>query len=182
MARSRMARTRPRKRPASGAPCPLAEVVDAFLREHVEAKRKASTAAWMRDALKRIVKPRARLHEAGRVTRPDVARLHSSTNDGRYKRIGRSQSSAHFIRGPGRADMPPKGIIPRAVSRNSRRAARTIPDARRTGAAWRALRQEGETAGLPYAVDETKPGARARCRTQQPPYELDPFAAPQSDC
>jgi hypothetical protein len=36
---------------------PLGEVIEVFLREYVEAKRKASTAVWMRDVLKRIVEP-----------------------------------------------------------------------------------------------------------------------------
>jgi integrase len=75
-----MARTRLRKRPASAA-LPLGDVIDTFLREHVQAKRKASTAAWMRDALERIVKPALGAMKPDKVTRQDAARLHSSMND-----------------------------------------------------------------------------------------------------
>ena len=60
---------------------PLGEVIDAFLREHVEAKRKASTAAWMRDALERILKPALGAKRPNKVARQDAARLHSSMSD-----------------------------------------------------------------------------------------------------
>ena len=36
---------------------PLEDVIEAFLAEHAEAKRKASTAAWYRGGLEHIVKP-----------------------------------------------------------------------------------------------------------------------------
>jgi Arm DNA-binding domain len=42
------------KRRERGA-LPLSDVIDTFLRDHVEAKRKPSTAVWMRDTLERIV-------------------------------------------------------------------------------------------------------------------------------
>ena len=59
----------------------LSDVIEIFLTQHAEAKRKASTAAWMRDALERIVKPVLGSMKLDAVTRPAVARLHSSMCD-----------------------------------------------------------------------------------------------------
>jgi integrase len=57
---------------------PLGDVIEAFLAEHAEAKRKASTAAWYRGGLERIVKAALGGMNPGKLTRQDVARLHSS--------------------------------------------------------------------------------------------------------
>ena len=55
---------------------PLEDVIEAFLAEHAEAKRKASTAAWYRGGLEGIVKPALGGMNPGKVARQDVARLH----------------------------------------------------------------------------------------------------------
>ena len=60
---------------------PLGDVIEAFLAEHAEAKRKASTAAWYRGGLEGIVKPALGGMNPSKVTRQDVARLHSSLRD-----------------------------------------------------------------------------------------------------
>jgi integrase len=57
---------------------PLSDVISAFLKDHMEAKRKASTAAAYRDLLERLVKPVLGSTKADKVTRQDIARLHSS--------------------------------------------------------------------------------------------------------
>jgi Arm DNA-binding domain len=59
----------------------LGDVIEAFLSDHVEAKRKASTAAWYRGGLECIVKPALGGMNPRKVTRQDVARLHSSLHD-----------------------------------------------------------------------------------------------------
>ncbi len=60
---------------------PLGDVIEAFLVEHAESKRKGSTAAWYRSGLQRIVKPALGGMNPGKVTRQDVARLHSSLRE-----------------------------------------------------------------------------------------------------
>lgn len=60
---------------------PLSDVIENFLTQHAEAKRKPSSAAWMRDALERLVKPALGAMKLDAVTRPDIARLHSSMKD-----------------------------------------------------------------------------------------------------
>jgi integrase len=57
---------------------PLGELIDRFLVEHVEAKRKAGTLRVTRGILLRNVKPSLGALPAERVTRPAVARLHSA--------------------------------------------------------------------------------------------------------
>jgi Arm DNA-binding domain len=59
----------------------LSDIIEIIFIQHAEAKRKASTAAWMRDALEGIVKPALGSMKLDAVTRPAVARLHSSMSD-----------------------------------------------------------------------------------------------------
>jgi hypothetical protein len=54
----------------------VAELIDVFLADHVESKRRAATAAHYRDILKRIVEPVLGTTKADRVKRSEVARLH----------------------------------------------------------------------------------------------------------
>jgi integrase len=60
---------------------PLGELIDRFLVEHVEAKRKPGTLRVTRGILMRNVKPALGALPAASVTRPDVARLHSAMHD-----------------------------------------------------------------------------------------------------
>lgn len=59
---------------------PVAEarrsVAEAFLAEHAEAKRKASTAEQYRDILERFVRPELGSRKAAKVTTADIAKLH----------------------------------------------------------------------------------------------------------
>ncbi|PLU02963.1 tyrosine-type recombinase/integrase [Sinorhizobium medicae] len=56
----------------------FAEVARLFLSDHVDAKRKVSTAAWYRDLFERVVIPKLGSTKAADVTRNDVAKLHLS--------------------------------------------------------------------------------------------------------
>jgi hypothetical protein len=58
---------------------PIADLIEAFLVDHAEAKRKASTAAWYRHGLERVVKSAFGAMKPDKVTRRDIAGLHSST-------------------------------------------------------------------------------------------------------
>src|SRR6266699_4450130 len=61
----------------------LHELADLFLKEHAEAKRKASTAAYYRDVLERLVLPEFGNRKAEKITTADLARLHSKIKDHR---------------------------------------------------------------------------------------------------
>ena len=54
----------------------VAELIDAFLDEHADVKRKEATAKQYRDILKRIVRPALGSVKAGELTRAEVAKLH----------------------------------------------------------------------------------------------------------
>ncbi len=155
----------------------LGEVVDAFLREHVEAKRKASTAAWMRDALERIVKPALGSMKPDRVTRQDAARLHSSMNDRPVQANRTLAILSALYSWAGKNGYAAEGHNPaRGIEKfpeKTRERFLTTDELARLGGAL----QEGETAGLTYAVDETKPGARHAAALDNRRTRLDPFAA-----
>ena len=66
---------------------PLSDVIDAFLADHVDVKRKATTATAYRDILERIVKPPLGQEKSPKkVTRQDIVRLHSSLRRRRTRR------------------------------------------------------------------------------------------------
>ena len=72
--------------------------------------------------------------------------------------------------------MPPRGTIPRAASRNSRKSARErFLTQRGTVATGRRACAKRRAAGLPYAVDETKPSAKHAADPKQAPDEARPF-------
>ena len=84
---------------------PLADVIEAFLGEHAEAKRKASTAAWYRGGLERTVKPALGGMNPGKVTR---LALLDARDAGSSKSRGGDGRSALRFRGKG-------GICPRGI-------------------------------------------------------------------
>jgi integrase len=62
----------------------VAELADAFMSEHVEPRRKGSTAGDYQSILDRLVKPALGSTKAAKVTRADVARLHLSLRETPY--------------------------------------------------------------------------------------------------
>jgi hypothetical protein len=56
-----------------------------FLAEHVEAKRKSSTAALYRDILDRLVLPEVGNRKAEKVTISDIAKLHGKLKASPYQ-------------------------------------------------------------------------------------------------
>src|SRR5262249_52875025 len=63
----------------------LRELADLFLAEHVEPKRKTSTAALYRDILHRLVLPELGKKKAEKITAGEVARLHLSLQEHPYQ-------------------------------------------------------------------------------------------------
>src|SRR5262249_42878187 len=56
----------------------VSELIDRFMADHVEVKRKGRTTDFYRDILDRIVKPAVGTTKADKLTRLQVSRLHSS--------------------------------------------------------------------------------------------------------
>jgi integrase len=154
----------------------LSEVIEIFLAQHAEAKRKASTAAWMRDALERIVEPALGSMKLDAVTRPAVARLHSSMSDRQVQANRTLAILSALYSWAGKSGYAAEGYNPaRGVEKfpeSGRERFLTRGELSRLGDALR----QAETAGLPYAVDETKPGAKHAADPSKRRTKLDPFA------
>jgi len=155
---------------------PLGVVIEAFLAEHAEAKRKASTAAWYRGGLQRTVKPAFGGMNPGKVTRQDVARLHSSLR-GTPVQANRVLAMIGALYGfAARAGYVPEEYNPaRGIEKfpeRSRERFLTSDELARLGDVLR----QGETIGMPYAIDESSPKAKHAPKEANRRVMLDPFA------
>jgi integrase len=154
---------------------PLGDVIEAFLAEHAEAKRKASTAAWYRDGLERIVKPVLGGMNPDKVTRQDIARLHSSMRETPVQ-ANRVLAMLGALYGfATKAGYAPEGYNPtRGIEKfpeRSRERFLTSDELARLGDAL----QQAETVGLPYAIDESNPKAKHAPKQDNRRAMLDPF-------
>ena len=155
---------------------PLGDVIEAFLAEHAEAKRKASTAAWYRGGLERIVKPALGGMNPGKVTRQDVARLHSSLRETPIQ-ANRVLAMIGALYGfAEKAGYAPEGYNPaRGIEKfpeRSRERFLTSDELARLGDALR----QAETIGLPYAINESNPKAKHAPKEDNRRAMLEPFA------
>src|SRR3984893_4072671 len=139
---------------------PLGDVIEAFLAEHAEAKRKASTAAWYRGGLQRIDKPALGGMNPGKVTRQDVARLHSSLRETPVLANCVLAMIGALYGFAARAGYVPEGYNPAGgIEKFPERARERFLTSDELSRLGDALRQ-GETIGLPYAIDESKAKAK----------------------
>jgi integrase len=155
---------------------PLSDVIENFLTQHAEAKRKPSSAAWMRDALERIVKPALGAKRPHAVTRPDIARLHSSMNDRPIQANRTLAILSSLCSWAGKNGYVAEGYNPaRGVEKFPERARERFLTSEELSRLGDVLRT-GETIGLPWQVDETKPGAKHAAAPSKRWTKLDPFA------
>jgi integrase len=155
---------------------PLADVIEAFLAEHAEAKRKASTAVWYRGGLERTVKPALGGMNPGKVTRHDVARLHSSLHATPVQ-ANRVLAMIGALYGfAAKAGYVPEGYNPaRGIEKFpecSRERFLTSDELARLGDALRLA----ETTGLPWRINESKEKAKHAPKEDNRRVILDPFA------
>ena len=138
----------------------VAELADSFMSDHVTAKRKGRTAEFYRDILDRIVNPAVGTSKADKLTRGQVGRLHSSLADTPFQanRVLAVVGSIYAF--AARAGIVPDGNNPaRGIDKfkeNRRERFLTGEELERLGSAIR----EGETTGIPWAVDESKVNAK----------------------
>ena len=138
----------------------VTELADRFMADHVRAKCKASTAEFYRDILDRIVKPSVGTTKADKVTRLQVGKLHSSLADTPFQAnrvlavIGCMYAFASRAGVVSESINPARRIEKFKESRRERFL--TSEELERLGSAIR----EAETTGIPWTVDETKPGAK----------------------
>jgi integrase len=153
----------------------VSDLIDAFTAEHVDGKLKAHTAEAHGVALERLREAHGGL-KAEALTRAHIAALHSKMRDRPYA-ANRAVAvwGKLFAWGASRGLVPEGGNPARGVERY-REAGRerflTSEELARLGDALRLA----ETDGLPYQVDETKPGAKHAAKTDKRRVKLDPFA------
>jgi hypothetical protein len=177
----------------------IADLATQFLADHVEAKRKASTVQQYRHVLARFVLPELGARKAADVTPADVAKLHAKAcapaddtktakpatrRDGKTKPKNRPYKANRVLAVvsslygfAARRGFVPSGLNPvRGIERyREQRRDRflTTEELTRLGDAIR----EGETGGLPYAVDDTKPKARHAPKEDNRRTVIGPHAA-----
>jgi integrase len=151
-------------------------LIDAFLEGHARSKLKAKTVGHYRIALERLRGAHGSL-KAHALTRSHLAALHISQADTPFA-ANRSLATiskcfswgAQYGLLPEGHNNPAKGIW--RYREHGRERFLTSEELSRLGDALR----EGETVGLPYKVDETKPKAKHAPKANNRRTVLDPFA------
>jgi integrase len=155
---------------------PLADVIPVFLQDHMEAKRKASTAAAYRDLLERIVRPSIGHMKASAVTRQDIARLHSSLRETPVTANRALAAISSLYTFASKAGYVVEGYNPaQGIEKYPEKARERFLSKEELTRLGDALR-EGETIGLPYEVDDTKPKAKHAPKADKRRVKLDPYA------
>jgi integrase len=155
----------------------LREVAEIFLADHVEAKRKATTAAHYRSLLEKVVLPELGSRKAEQVTPSDLAKLHAKMRDRPYQAnrmlevVGSLYSFASKRKILALASNPARGI--EQYPEKGRERYLTADELSRLGDAVR----EAETAGLPYEIDEAKPTAKHAPKQAHRRTKIGPHAA-----
>jgi Arm DNA-binding domain len=138
----------------------VAELADRFMAEHIEAKRKDGTARFYRDILDRIVKPALGATKADKLARLQVCKLHSSLAETPFQANRMLAVVGSMYAFAGCAGIVPEGTHPaRGIDKfkeSRRERFLTGEELERLGSAIR----EGETTGIPWTIDKSKPNAK----------------------
>jgi integrase len=151
-------------------------LIDAFIAEHIAKTCKPRTAEAHKIALRRLRAAHGGM-KAEALTRAQIATLHSKFKVGPFA-ANRFLAviSKCFAWGSGRGLLPEGHTNPaRGIERykeHSRERFLTSEELARLGDALR----EGETIGLPYAIDESSPKAKHAPKEDNRRAMLDPFA------
>jgi integrase len=158
----------------------IAELIDRFMVEHVDSKRKPGTAAFYRHVLAKIVRPELGSAKADKVTRAQIARLHAKLRETPFQanRVIAVLGSMYAF--AGRIGVIPEGTNPtRKIDKfkeHRRERFLTGEELERLGSAIR----EAETKGIPWDVwdvDEGNPKAKHLARAENRFTKISPFAA-----
>jgi integrase len=155
----------------------IAELAERFLTEHVEAKRKAGTAAFYRHILIKIVTPELGTSKADKVTRTQIAKLHAKLRATPFQANRMLAVVGSMYAFAGRTGAVPEGSNPvRRIDKfkeHRRERFLTGADLERLGIAIR----EAETDGIPWKIDEANPNARHLAEAKNRFTKMGPFAA-----
>jgi integrase len=154
----------------------FAAVADNFMRQHIASKRKRRTDDAYERALRLHILPAIGSKKILDVRRAHVERLHGQMEDTPYmanKVLAIISAVWNWAAHRGEvalANNPAKGI--ERFPENSRERFLTTDELVRLGAAL----TEGETIGLGYSIDETRPNAKHAPKAESRRVVLDPFA------
>ena len=154
----------------------LREVAEEFMRLHVDAKRKDRTGEEYRRLLDKHILPALGSRRISNIRRVDVARLHGQLSETPYAAnhcLALISSIWNWAAGRDEvavADNPAKAI--ERYPEQGRERFLTTDELARLGATL----AEGESVGLRYSVDETKPKAKHASKPDKRRTKLDPYA------
>jgi integrase len=154
----------------------ISELADHFMAEHVEQKRKRGTALFYRHLLDKIIRPELGGVKADKLTRAQVAKLHGSLRATPFQAnrvlavIGSMYAFASRI-GVVTEGMNPARRIDK-FKEHRRERFLTSEELERLGSALR----EAETTGIPWDVEEAKPGAKHLAKAENRFTKVSPFA------
>ena len=155
----------------------LRELADIFLAEHVEAKRKRSTATHYRSLLEKVVLPALGSRKAEQVTTSDLAKLHAQMRARPYQANRMLEVVGSLYSFAGKRKILPLGFNPaRGIDQyveKGRERYLSGDELSRLGDAVR----EAETVGLPYEIDDTKPTAKHAPKEANRRTKIGPHAA-----
>jgi integrase len=164
------------ERRAARAVRTFAEVAESFLASHFATKRKARTAEEYGALFRSHVSPAIGSKRMADLRRADVARLHAKLSETPYQAnralafVSAVWNWAAKNEEVALADNPAKGV--ERFPERGRERFLTSEELARLGDALR----EGETIGLVYEVDESKPKAKHAPKPENRLVKLDPFA------
>ncbi|QFR34724.1 tyrosine-type recombinase/integrase [Ancylobacter sp. TS-1] len=153
----------------------LREVADLFFADHVDVKRKASTAADYRRLLKLHILPELGSKKAAMVSEADLARIHSRMRATKYRANRALAVVSSLYAFAERRKLVPAGTNPAAHIEKYREDGRetflSSEDLARLGEAIR----EAETVGIPWEPDPTKKAKHVPKENRR--TVIDPHAA-----
>lgn len=155
----------------------ISELADHFLTEHVEQKRKPGTAVFYRHLVDKIIRPALGDIKADKLSRAQVARLHSSLRATPFQANRVLAVIAKMYTFASRAGLVPEGMSPsRRIDKfkeHRRERFLTTDELERLGAALR----EAETSGIPWEIDEAEPNVKHLAKPEKRFTKVSPFAA-----
>ena len=155
----------------------LRELAEIFLTEHVEAKRKRTTATHYRSLFEKVVLPELGSRKAEQVTTSDLAKLHTKMRNRPYQANRMLEVVGSLYSFAGKRKILPLGFNPaRGIEQypeKGRERYLTADELSRLGDAVR----ESETVGLPYEIDRKKPTAKHAPKEANRRTKVGPHAA-----
>jgi integrase len=155
----------------------LRELAEIFLAEHVEAKRKRTTAAHYRGLLENVVLPELGNRKAEQMTPSDIAKLHTKMRKRPYQANRMLAVVGALYVFAGKRKLVPFGFNPaRGIEKFPEKTHERLLAAEELSRLGDAVR-EAETVGLPYEIDVTKPTAKHAPKEGRRRTKIGPHAA-----